>query len=281
MPSSWPHLATMASDVRVELLLGHPPGVVLGAPQGDLAVDEQRRRALGVGRREDDRQGRATISPAVEGCPLHPGGVHDRADVVHAHADVERPTDPVREARATLVEVDDAQVARQAMHETGEAGLLPVDLHVRDPGVDDDEGERPRAEVLVGDRGPVDSLRPAYLGDPAHHRPPFIARSRCALLARPILAPDLAPSFARCLPEHRLGASLASLGRLRWFQLCRDATPTVERERTEQTKRRPECHLARRPGVTAAERSHCGRPLFCRSDCYRGRAKLATAAQRQ
>ena len=34
----------------------------------------------------------------------------------------ERPADPVREARAALVEVDDAQVARQAMHETGEDG---------------------------------------------------------------------------------------------------------------------------------------------------------------
>ena len=64
--------------------------------------------------------------------------------------------------------------ARRCMRRA-KRGPLPVDLHVRAPGVDDDEGERPRAEVLVGDRSPVDGLRPADFGDLAHRRPPFVA----------------------------------------------------------------------------------------------------------
>ena len=51
----------------------------------------------------------------------------------------------------------------EAAHEADVPWLFPVDLEVRHPTVDHDEGERALAEVLIGDAGAVDRSGPARL----------------------------------------------------------------------------------------------------------------------
>ena len=129
------------SSQQVLVLLGcHPVGEIGRA--ADLCVDAQSQRPLWRGRREHARQLWPSGPPPQDGGSLHAGRIHDRSHVVHLDIQSGRPAQPVGHADAALVEVQDAQVLRQATHEAGEARLLPVDLQVRDPAVDDDQGDR-------------------------------------------------------------------------------------------------------------------------------------------
>ena len=59
-------------------------------------------------------------------------------------------------------------VRESLLEEAHVARLLPVDLEVGDPSVDDDESDRTLAEVLISDAGAVDRPGPTGRGDVRH-----------------------------------------------------------------------------------------------------------------
>jgi hypothetical protein len=151
------------------------PREVRGLPERDRAVQAKGERAVGVSRGEDGGKLWSARSTAEDGGALHPGGVHHRPDVVHLNVKSGRPTQPVGHADAALVEMQDTHVAGEPAHEACEARLLPVQLEVGDPAEDHDQGNRSRAEVLVGDAGAIHGPGPAGLGNRPPHCTPFSA----------------------------------------------------------------------------------------------------------
>ena len=153
------------SEVPLLLLLVGAPRVAGFLTLKDRAVGTYRQGPLGMRGREEQGQRRPAASPSQERGPFDAGGIHHRAHIVHPRLEIRSASDPVRHSRAPLVEVEHAHVLGQSRHEPGETRLLPVDLEVRHPAMDHDEGHWSGTQILVGDVGTVDRLGPAGLGD--------------------------------------------------------------------------------------------------------------------
>jgi hypothetical protein len=94
------------------------------------------------------------FSPVAEqGRPLRTSRVHHRADIVHAAFEIGEFAvgNGVGQSSAALVEHDQSRERREPPEESGQARLLPHDLHVGDPSRYVDQVERTRAHHLVGD----------------------------------------------------------------------------------------------------------------------------------
>ena len=116
--------------------LGRPAvGEVLGlAEAGCRAVENERRHALRIGSGEQDRH-RTPLGDAVQRSALGPGGVHHRAQVIHALLERRHLAHRIGEAGPALVPQDQAREAGQSLEALRDVGHLPVVLDVRDePG---------------------------------------------------------------------------------------------------------------------------------------------------
>jgi hypothetical protein len=111
------------------------------------------------------RRHRATLRNAHEVGAFTSGRVHDGAQVVDGLFQRRRVHRGIREARASLVERDDAPEGREPRVEVDDRGLLPHDVEVRDEAGRNDEvgppsGHRER-DVQAAALGIVDFRRPA------------------------------------------------------------------------------------------------------------------------
>ena len=117
-------------------------------------VHDERQRAIGVGRSEQPAHGPSFRDTEERRAP-RPNGVQDRPDVAHPLLEAgKRPIAcPIGEARAPLIEEDEAGEGRQAREEPCVRGLVPVQLDVRDPARHVDEIRRTGPHHLIRDMG--------------------------------------------------------------------------------------------------------------------------------
>jgi hypothetical protein len=148
------------------IVSGQAPRVV-GRPRHSRVptVEDQACRSVRI-RRGKERRECGTVPPAEEHRPIAFGGIHHGTDVVHPRFEVGHSADPIRQAGSSLVEDENAKTFREAAHHVGEARLLPIDLEVRHPRLDDDEiGSAALADSLVGDPHVVGRFRVEGLRD--------------------------------------------------------------------------------------------------------------------
>ena len=125
-------------------------------------------------RREQHREGPA-LRLAHDRRPLASGGIHDRADVVHALLEGRRPGDTVGHAHAALVEEDQPRELREALAPAAVLRELPHDLQVGVRTLDVHEVDRAVTHDPVGDVH-AGAPRKADLGH--GHRFPWIQPPR-------------------------------------------------------------------------------------------------------
>ena len=124
-------------------------------------------RALRIGGREENRQGRALGYPE-EHRMLGTGGVHDRPDVVHALLEGRDTDHAVGHAYSTLVEQDEAGERSQPLEEAGDVWILPPDLDVADKPFDEHEVALRLTDDLVRDVYAISGRRIAGRRDIGH-----------------------------------------------------------------------------------------------------------------
>jgi hypothetical protein len=114
--------------------------------------EDQRRRALGVGRGEQHRHD-AAVEGSVDRRSFGPCVVEDGANVVHPFLErgqrLER--DGIGQAHPSLVEDNDPAKRPEPAEELRHERKLPPALDVALPGTADNEIEGPLAEYLIGD----------------------------------------------------------------------------------------------------------------------------------
>lgn len=106
--------------------------------------------ALGVSRREQERQGPA-LRLTDDGSPFAAGRVHDGPDVVHPLLERGRTGDAIRHPVAALVEQDEAAELGEAFTVVAERRELPVDVEVRVRALGVHQVDRTVAHHAVGD----------------------------------------------------------------------------------------------------------------------------------
>ena len=104
-----------------------------------------------MGRGEEHGQ-RATFRLADDRGSLAAGGVHHRADIVHACLERRGPGHAIGHAHAALVEADDPRELTQALAEAAIQGQLPRDLEVGVGTLDVDDIDGTVAVDGVGHR---------------------------------------------------------------------------------------------------------------------------------
>jgi hypothetical protein len=146
-------LAPLAADVVEHLIpllaLPAPRVVLVPATAREGAVERERGGALGVGRGEQHPE-RPALGDAEQRRALRAGGVHHRADVVHALLERRHRRDAIGHSGPATIEQHHARERRQTAQERGERRHLPRLLDVRHPAGDHDHVGT-LAEHLVGD----------------------------------------------------------------------------------------------------------------------------------
>ena len=117
-----------------------------------------------IGGRKQNGEWRALRDPEQGGL-LDASRVHHRTQIVHAHVETREFADAIGSAGTSLVEGDDARVARKARQEASEVGLVPVVLDVRHEARHQNKVDRTVAERLVGN---VDVSAPGVLRNRLH-----------------------------------------------------------------------------------------------------------------
>ena len=107
-------------------------------------------RALGIGGGEQDAH-RPALRESEQRGALRAGGVHHRADVVHAILQRRRRGDRVGKPRAALVEQDQPRERGELVEEARDPRVRPLQVQVRDEARHEHEVERTVADDLVGD----------------------------------------------------------------------------------------------------------------------------------
>jgi hypothetical protein len=141
-------------DLRKALVVfaGHAPRIVRRPLRaGEGAVEDERRRALGIRSREQQAH-RAALRDAHQHGALGAPGVHDRAHVVHPRLEVGRAGYAIRKTGAALVEDEHARDPAERAQERRLARHLPLVLDMRDEPGDVDEVDGAVPEHLIGDR---------------------------------------------------------------------------------------------------------------------------------
>ena len=152
---------------------GGPRVVRRPDPLGEDAVRDERGRALGMRRREEDGHV-AALGHAEHGGAVGVRGIQHGADVVGALLEGGWPLvrHPIRQARPALVEQDEPREGREAFVEACDRWILPAKLHVADPAGREEQVEGTVADDLVRDVQSA-ALRVARLGHlHATRRPP-------------------------------------------------------------------------------------------------------------
>src|SRR5262249_36667383 len=132
-------------------LIGLSPGPLVVASLSYLrAVEDERAGALGMGRREQDREG-SPLGLAHDRRALAPDRVQDSADVVHALLEGGRAGYPVGHPHPALVEEHEAGELTETLAVLPELRKLGMDLEVRVGALHVSEVDRPVAHDAVGD----------------------------------------------------------------------------------------------------------------------------------
>ena len=162
--------------VRVPLLGAPGPRIVLVLQAaGERPEQDERRRAVRIGRREEDRERSGRVH-AEERRSLGARGLHHRQRVRHPRLQGRKPIDRQRvgEACATRVEEHEASDRCEGDEERTERGDRPEQLDVRVGRCDHQEVDRSVADDLVRDVGPVGGSRVVDVG---HLHAPILCRS--------------------------------------------------------------------------------------------------------
>ena len=153
-----------------------PPQLAAVGGGGVGAVKDECVNALGVRRGVDHRHGPALVD-AQQTRPLPADSVQDGAQVLGTLFERRRTLHRVRQARPAPIEGDDAPVALQALHELGEAGVLPEHLDLREPRQDEHEDPRPLADLPIGEMQPVGARVPDLRSTGGCHRRSIASRA--------------------------------------------------------------------------------------------------------
>ena len=112
--------------------------------------ENERRHALGIGRREKHRH-RAVRAGSEQGRALRPDRIQDGAHIVHSLLERRNATRPIGQSDATTVEEKQAGERRQLAHEARPTRVLPEDLDVGYDLWDEDQVERTLTDDLIRD----------------------------------------------------------------------------------------------------------------------------------
>jgi len=154
------HLEATRRNELLHLLLDHlapfsfgPSEQIAGRPERprQATVEHQRARPLGVGRGEYHAH-RNALGEADQRCPVRPGRIHHRPDVIASLLQRRQTQHPVRQAGTPLIEKKHPRMLGKTAQQGSPARCLPPQLHVGDNARHDDHVKRALTQHLVGDR---------------------------------------------------------------------------------------------------------------------------------
>ncbi len=140
-------------DPNFLIIFVRPPPWIVRSPlvPGVAAIQNERRRPLGMGRGEHHRHVPA-FGNTQERRPFRAHGVHHGADIVDPLFQGQGRDVAIGQAHAAPVEPYETRETAQSSQEPGVIWTLPRILHVGDPALRVDQVDRPAARHLVGDR---------------------------------------------------------------------------------------------------------------------------------